>query len=205
MPCCPIKATHITIGPNTAQRQEAGRIVTIWTVSRDADGYRLDAPHHAARCLVGKAGLIAAADKREGDMATPVGDWPLRYVYFRPDRVTLPDTDLPAIALTPDMGWCDDPEHASYNMPVERPFAASHEELWREDSLYDVIVVLGHNDSPPEPFLGSAVFFHLHEADTRQTAGCVAVPQADMMTFLSTANTDTVLRISNGPMPEAGS
>ena len=179
--------------------------MTIWTVSRDAEGYRLDAPHHAARCLVGKAGLIAADDKREGDMATPVGDWPLRHVYFRPDRVTLPDTALPTIALTPEMGWCDDPDHASYNRPVELPFAASHEKLWREDGLYDVIIVLGHNDSPPQPFLGSAVFFHLHAPDTRHTAGCVAVPPADMMTFLATANTDTILRISEGQMPKAGS
>ena len=205
MPCCPIKANHIAMGRNTAQRQEAGRIVTIWTVSPDAEGYRLDAPHHAAPCLVGKAGLIAADDKREGDMATPVGDWPLRHVYFRPDRVTLPVTALPAIALTPEMGWCDDPDHASYNRPVELPFAASHEKLWREDGLYDVIIVLGHNDSPPQPFLGSAVFFHLHAPDTRHTAGCVAVPPADMMAFLATANTDTILRITEGQMPKAGS
>ena len=205
MPCCPIKANHIAMGRNTAQRQEEGRIVTIWTVSRVADGYRLDAPHHAARCLVGKAGLIAADGKREGDMATPVGDWPLRHVYFRPDRVTLPVTALPAIALTPEMGWRDDPDHASYNRLVELPFAASHERLWREDGLYDVIIVLGHNDSPPQPFLGSAVFFHLHAPDTRHTAGCVAVPPADMMTFLATANTDTILRISEGQMPKAGS
>ena len=202
MPCCPIKANHIATGVWTDLRQEADHIVTIWTVSRDADGFRIDAAHHAARCLVGKAGLIAAADKREGDMATPVGDWPLRHIYYRPDRVTLPATALPTIALTPEMGWCDDPDHARYNMPVERPFAASHEGLWREDGLYDVIVVLGHNDSPPTPFLGSAVFFHLREPDTQYTAGCVAVSKPDMMTFLGSADTDTVLRVTDSFISE---
>jgi len=172
--------------------------VTIWTVSHDADGFRIDAAHHAARCLVGKAGLIAAADKREGDMATPVGDWPLRYIYYRPDRVTLPATALPAIALTPEMGWCDDPDHARYNMPVERPFAASHEELWREDGLYDLVVALGHNDAPPIPHHGSAVFLHLRGDDTRHTAGCVAVKGQDLLALLRAADTDTVLRIG-GP------
>jgi len=103
--------------------------VTIWTVSKDSDGYRLNAVAHSIPCLVGKAGLIAESDKREGDMATPVGDWPLRRVYYRPDRVALPATSLPSIALTPAMGWCDDPGDANYNMPVEHPFNASHERL----------------------------------------------------------------------------
>lgn len=176
--------------------------MTIWTVSREGQGFRLDSTHHTAPCLVGKAGLLQASDKREGDMATPVGDWPLRYVYYRPDRVTLPDTGLACVALTPSMGWCDDPHHASYNMPVELPFDASHETLWREDGLYDVIVVLGHNDSPPKPFFGSAVFFHLREPDTAYTAGCVAVSREDMMAFLATADTDTILRVTDEGRPE---
>jgi len=180
--------------------------VNIWTVSREGAGYRLDSALHSAPCLVGKAGLIAASGKREGDMATPVGDWPLRHVYYRPDRIALPANAkpanaLPTIPLTPAMGWCDDPEHASYNMPVELPFPASHERLWREDGLYDVIVVLGHNDSPPMPCLGSAVFFHLCEKDTKFTAGCVAVAKQDMMIFLQTADTGTILRIADGTEP----
>ena len=169
--------------------------MTIWTVSRDSDGYRLAAEHHSARCLVGKSGLIAANDKREGDMATPVGDWPLRRVYYRPDRVELPATSLPAMALTPSMGWCDDPEDENYNLPVDLPYGASHERLWRDDGLYDFIVVLGHNDSPPEPFRGSAIFLHLREPDTRHTAGCVAVTKEDMITLLGAADRLTILRV----------
>ena len=180
--------------------QEVVGTVTIWTVSRNSDGYRLDALAQSIPCLVGKAGLIAASDKREGDMATPVGDWPLRRVYYRPDRVALPATSLPSIALTPAMGWCDDPGDANYNMPVELPFNASHERLWREDGLYDFIVVLGHNDSPPRPFLGSAVFLHLYEQDTPHTAGCVAIAKDDMVALLRTADTKTILRVGDdGP------
>ena len=171
--------------------------MNIWTVSKHSDGYRLDTARLGMSCLVGKAGLIAAADKREGDMATPVGDWPLRRVYYRPDRVALPATSLPSIALTPAMGWCDDPGDANYNMPVELPFNASHERLWREDGLYDFIVVLGHNDSPPRPFLGSAVFLHLYEQDTPHTAGCVAIAKDDMVALLRTADTKTILRVGD--------
>ena len=180
--------------------QEVVGTVTIWTVYRNSDGYRLDALAQSIPCLVGKAGLIAASDKREGDMATPVGDWPLRRVYYRPDRVALPATSLPSIALTPTMGWCDDPQDAKYNMPVELPFSASYERLWREDGLYDFIVVLGHNDSPPRPLLGSAVFLHLREPDTLHTAGCVAIAKDDMHALLGTADTKTILRVSDdGP------
>ena len=171
--------------------------MTIWTVSKDSNGYRLNAADLVVPCLVGKAGLVAAADKREGDMATPAGDWPLRRIYYRPDRIALPAVSLPSIALTPDMGWCDDPLDANYNMPVELPFNASHERLWREDGLYDFIVVLGHNDSPPRPFLGSAVFLHLYEQDTPHTAGCVAIAKDDMVALLRTADTKTILRVGD--------
>ena len=54
--------------------------------------------------------------------------------------------------------------------------------------LYDVVLVLGHNDAPPVPGAGSAIFFHLwNEAKTateRSTEGCVAVARADMETLL---------------------
>ena len=53
-----------------------------WTVTATENGYVLSTNLHECVCLVGKAGLIAANGKREGDMATPVGSWPLRRVYF---------------------------------------------------------------------------------------------------------------------------
>jgi L,D-peptidoglycan transpeptidase YkuD (ErfK/YbiS/YcfS/YnhG family) len=169
--------------------------VTDWTVAISGSGYRLTAPHHACDCLCGKAGFIAGDDKREGDMATPIGAWPLRHLYFRPDRIALPDTGLQAIPLTEYMGWCDDPRDPAYNRPVDLPYQGRHEKLWRKDGLYDLIIVLGHNDSPPIPHHGSAIFLHLCEEDTRHTAGCVAVTRQDMMALLGAADTDTVLRV----------
>ena len=40
----------------------------------------------------------------------------------------------------------DDP---AYNRPVQLPHPHSAERLWRDDHVYDVIIVLGDNDSPP--------------------------------------------------------
>lgn len=139
-------------------------------------------------CQIGRGGI--RADKREGDGGTPVGCFALRRVYYRPDRLPAPVTGLPVTAMAPDDGWCDDPAHPGYNRPVRLPFAASHEAMWREDGVYDVVVVLGHNDDPPRPGLGSAVFLHVSRPDGGPTAGCVALTLPDLLTILADATPD---------------
>ncbi|TWB36863.1 L,D-transpeptidase family protein [Nitrospirillum pindoramense] len=134
-------------------------------------------------CVIGRGGVIA--DKREGDGGTPVGCFPLRRVLYRPDRTPAPVTALPLAAIAPTDGWCDDPGHAAYNRPVTLPFPASHEVMWRDDHVYDIVVVLGHNDDPPVPGLGSAIFMHLTRPDRAATAGCTALEADDLRRLLS--------------------
>lgn len=138
----------------------------------------------AMPCLIGKGGTIRADAKREGDGASPLGRWPIRTVLLRPDRMSsLPSLTLPWRWLRSDDGWCDDPDDAAYNRPVRHPYSKSAERLWREDSAYDVIVVLGHNDSPPLQGLGSAIF--LHCAGARDfTEGCIAIAKEDLLGLL---------------------
>jgi L,D-peptidoglycan transpeptidase YkuD (ErfK/YbiS/YcfS/YnhG family) len=135
-----------------------------------------------ARCALGRNGI--SDDKREGDGATPAGCFPLREVYFRADRLAAPSTGLPASPVSPDLGWCDDPADAAYNRPVRLPYAARHERLWRDDELYDLIVVIGYNDDPIEPGRGSAVFLHVARPDFAPTQGCVAMRLADLSDLL---------------------
>ncbi|MBI2235681.1 MAG: L,D-transpeptidase family protein [Magnetospirillum sp.] len=136
-----------------------------------------------AVCALGRAGV--RADKREGDGATPVGCFRLKRVFYRPDRLAAPVTGLPRQALDPGMGWCDDPAHPDYNRPVRLPHAASCERMWRDDSLYDVVVELGHNDDPPLPGMGSAIFLHVAKPDYAGTEGCVALALADLLAVLA--------------------
>ena len=105
-------------------------------------------PGGEARCALGRSGVTPARDKVEGDGASPLGLWPMRQVFWRADRLARPDTALPADPLLREAGWCDDPASLLYNCPVLLPFEASHERLWRDDHVYDVIVVLGYNDDP---------------------------------------------------------
>lgn len=124
------------------------------------------------------------ADKREGDGATPLGTFPIRYGLFRPDRGPRPDSVLEFSEIQKQDGWCDDPKDKSYNRPVRLPYEASCETLWRDDGIYDVIIVLGHNDSPPRAGHGSAIFFHLARPDYSPTEGCIAVSKDHMLEIL---------------------
>ncbi|MDP2215493.1 L,D-transpeptidase [Phenylobacterium sp.] len=146
-------------------------------------------------CAIGRGGMAPAPDKREGDGVSPIGVWPLRYVLYRPDRGLVPTTALPVRPIVPDDGWCDDPAHPDYNRLVKRPFPASHEALWREDGLYDLVVVLGHNDDPPVAPLGSAIFLHLAKPDYAPTEGCIALSRPDLESVLAMAAPGDALAI----------
>jgi L,D-peptidoglycan transpeptidase YkuD (ErfK/YbiS/YcfS/YnhG family) len=141
---------------------------------------RLDAL--AVRCALGRSGV--AADKVEGDGTTPIGRFPIRRLFYRPDRVRGLDCRLPMQPIAPSDGWCDDPEDAAYNRLVTRPYPASHEAMWLESALYDLVLVIGHNDDPVVPGKGSAVFLHLAQPDYAPTAGCVAFARADFIALL---------------------
>lgn len=151
-----------------------------------ADGW-LDLGVRRVRCALGPAGVVAAADKREGDGASPAGVWPIRQALYRPDRGPAPATALPLAAIAEDDGWCDAPEDPAYNRPVRLPYAASAERMWRDDHLYDLVLILGHNDDPPVSGLGSAIFLHLAKPDYAPTHGCVAVARQDLEALLRAA------------------
>ena len=157
---------------------------------------KFSGPGFTARCALGKGGVVTASQKREGDGASPVGVWPVRNVFYRPDRVEPPVTSLPLVPLKPYDGWCDAANHPLYNRPVSLPFAASHEKLWRDDHVYDVIVELGYNDDPVEAGRGSAIFLHLARGGLAPTAGCVAVPWAAMISLLGHLSQASVIDIA---------
>lgn len=140
-------------------------------------------------CRLGRKGSTPHKDGREGDEKTPLGEYIIRFGFYRADRLPVsPPTRLTMRPLRKDDGWCDDPDHPAYNRFAALPFTGSHEKLWREDGAYDVVLVISHNDSPPVPGLGSAVFIHIAQPDDRQTLGCVAVTPDVMVELLRAAN-----------------
>ena len=164
--------------------------IVVDTVARTAT-----AGGETVRCAIGRAGVIAAAAKREGDGATPRGDWPARAVLLRPDRMAGPATALPWRWLRPADGWSDDPADAAYNRPVRHPHRYGAERLWRDDGVYDIIVVLGHNNAPPVAGFGSAIFMHCAAPDFAATEGCVAIDREVLARWLPLLRAGGVVRI----------
>lgn len=146
------------------------------------------------RCALGRTGI--KENKKEGDGATPAGKFPFRSVLFRSDRLSIPHTMLPTSSIQPEDGWCDEPYDPNYNKPVCIPYDASYEALWREDCLYDIIVVLGHNDEPVTPFCGSAIFLHCAKKNYSPTKGCVALSKRNLVSLLKLIGPEDNLIVS---------
>jgi len=152
-------------------------------------------------CALGRSGISAA--KVEGDGCTPAGRFPVRRLFYRPDRIRDVAAHVPVQPIGPSDGWCDDPGDTAYNRLVTRPYPASHEALWREDALYDLVLVIGHNDAPVIPGKGSAVFLHVAQPDYAPTEGCVAFARADLVALLDKidASTEVVIRHEGAGQP----
>jgi L,D-peptidoglycan transpeptidase YkuD (ErfK/YbiS/YcfS/YnhG family) len=150
-------------------------------------------------CVLGKNGTCSEADKSEGDGRTPLGRFALRHVYYRADRIDRLVTALACTILEPRSGWCDASNDPNYNRFVRHPYPASAEQLWRDDGLYNILVVLGHNDAPVRPGLGSAIFLHCckydHEGRMKPTLGCIAIPQAVLIRLLGDISADTAISV----------
>jgi L,D-peptidoglycan transpeptidase YkuD (ErfK/YbiS/YcfS/YnhG family) len=163
-----------------------------------ADGL-FDLRGAVVRCALGLNGVIEADAKREGDGRSPAGVWPLRQLLYRPDRGPRVPTRLPTRFLTPNDGWCDDPRDRAYNQAVRIPYGAGMERLWREDGVYDLLVVLGYNDDPALAGAGSAIFLHVATPGYSPTQGCIALARPDLETLLAVAGPNDALAISLAP------
>jgi L,D-peptidoglycan transpeptidase YkuD (ErfK/YbiS/YcfS/YnhG family) len=151
-------------------------------VTNTSAGARLLLGGKEYAAAIGRGGI--AVKNGEGDGITPVGTFPVRQVFFRADRVPTPKTKLSLTEISRDDGWCDAPGDPNYNQFVTHPYRASAERLWRDDHLYDVVVVLGYNEDPVVPGKGSAIFLHVAAPDYATTEGCVALKVEDLLAVL---------------------
>jgi L,D-peptidoglycan transpeptidase YkuD (ErfK/YbiS/YcfS/YnhG family) len=154
---------------------------------------RISCGASAISCALGASGITRR--KREGDGSTPAGRFKMVKAFFRPNKNFCRPCGLMATAIRKQDGWCDDPHDGRYNRQVRLPFRSGHEALWRDDGLYDVIIVLDYNFRPRISGRGSAIFLHLARRNLAPTAGCVAVSSADMRRLLPQISQYTVIDI----------
>ena len=133
-------------------------------------------------CAVGKAGI--GKKEREGDNITPIGKFPIHFGFYRPDKITSIVSGIPFLPLSKDIGWCDAPEDEQYNRLVKLPYDTSHEILWRDDDIYDIILAVGYNDDPVVPGKGSAIFIHVAREGFPPTEGCIALKKEDLLEII---------------------
>ncbi|MDD7294907.1 MAG: L,D-transpeptidase family protein [Oscillospiraceae bacterium] len=128
---------------------------------------------------VGKNGV--SAESREGDYRTPKGLFPLGFAF---GTENLTDLSIPYRQLNENCYWVDDPESQYYNQWQETTNITwnSAEHLIDYATSYRYTVVVNYNMNPIVPYKGSAIF--LHCATGSYTAGCIAVPTADMREIL---------------------
>ena len=134
------------------------------------------------RVAIGRAGILA--NKREGDGGTPRGRFRLVRLWWRADRAPRPRTLLPVRRIGKHDGWSEDPKDRLYNRPILVPDGTLGDRLWRQDSLYDLIIELDHNTRPRVAGRGSAVFIHVARQGFNPTAGCVALPAPRLQRLL---------------------
>ena len=143
-------------------------------------------------CALGKGGVKTR--KREGDGATPRGPLRALRLYRRPDR-PMANTKIPVTMTTRKMGWCDDSRSPYYNQPVALPFNKSHERLWRDDHVYDLVIDTNYNRKPAIKGHGSAIFIHLARPNYTPTEGCIALTRRDLERLIAMIDTKTRIHV----------
>ena len=145
------------------------------------------------RCSIGKRGI--SIKKKEGDKRTPKGEFKLKYILYRKDRVFDLKTALKKIKIDKKMGWCDDPKSICYNELIKYPFKYRSEQLWRKDNIYDIIIIIDYNLNPVIKNRGSAIFLHIAKKKYQPTDGCIAISKKNIKLLLSKINKKTKIKI----------
>jgi|TARA_B110000003_G_C16255305_1_gene380718 L,D-peptidoglycan transpeptidase YkuD (ErfK/YbiS/YcfS/YnhG family) len=143
------------------------------------------------KCCIGLNGI--KSKKVEGDKSTPRGLFTLGKIYYRPDRVKKPKTNISLKKITKKMGWCDDPNSKYYNSEIKINKKIKCERLFRHDYKYNYLLVINYNLNKIKR-KGSAIFIHLTK-NYQPTAGCVAIRKKDFLILIKLINKNTKINI----------
>ena len=147
------------------------------------------------RANLGAAGL--SSHKHEGDGSTPTGTYRFGGTMYgiEPD----PGVAFAYHRLTCGDWWDEDDRTADYNRFVHLacgarpPFAGGSEALWRISPQYRYFAVIDYNSHPIVRGRGSAIF--LHVSDGGRTAGCVSLPEQQLLRVLRWLRPGAVIHI----------
>ena len=144
------------------------------------------------KCAIGKKGI--GNKRKEGDLITPKGQYKIKYILYRKDRVKI-SSKLKKKVIKKNMGWCNDTKSKQYNKLVKLPFTYSHEKLYKKENIYDIVLVLNYNMNPIKKNKGSAIFIHVAKNNFKKTEGCVAIKKVNLIKLINEINPNSKVKI----------
>ena len=147
---------------------------------------------YKVKCAIGKRGI--GRKRKEGDLITPIGQYKIKYILYRKDRIKKLKSKIKKIIIKKDMGWCDDPNSKKYNRLINLPCNYNYEKLFKKGNLYDIVIVLNYNMNPIKKNKGSAIFIHVATKSFNKTKGCIAIKKRKLLEILEKVKTILKLR-----------
>jgi L,D-peptidoglycan transpeptidase YkuD (ErfK/YbiS/YcfS/YnhG family) len=151
----------------------------------------------ATPARIGYSGMVLAGDRRQGTGKTPIGAFPIVTTF---GRLADPGTEMAYVKFDRNDAWTYNPRSPStYNLFQTanrswRSFGNYVEQLWSYGSQYNYVAVMDYNlpkgeirtgadgvrraANPANTRKGGGIF--LHVSNGKPTAGCIAIPQAQM-------------------------
>tara|TARA_E500000178_G_scaffold30935_1_gene28033 strand:+ start:165 stop:665 length:501 start_codon:yes stop_codon:yes gene_type:complete len=148
---------------------------------------------YKVKCALGKRGI--GHKKKEGDLITPIGQYKIKFILYRKDRIKKIHSKLKKVIIKKNMGWCDDPNSEKYNKLINLPFNFKYEKLFKKENTYDIILVLNYNMNPIKKNKGSAIFIHVVKKNYRKTKGCIAIGKTQLLKIIKKIKNNTKVKI----------
>jgi L,D-peptidoglycan transpeptidase YkuD (ErfK/YbiS/YcfS/YnhG family) len=166
---------------------------TVQAFTRTATGWVQSFGPWQAR--IGTAGFAPSGMKREGDDRTPTGSYGFDFFFGVLANPGVRYSYRPITSAS--IVWDDDPSSPAYNEWVDTRTGSAGRSPEPMDNVpvYDYGAVIAYNESRT-PGLGSAIF--LHQNGSGSTAGCVSLPQSELLTLLRWLDPSQVPRIIMG-------
>ena len=151
--------------------------------------------NYKVKCALGKRGI--GNKRREGDFITPKGNFKIKYILYRKDRIKRIQSKIKKIIIKKNMGWCDDPLSKNYNKLIKIPSEYNYEKLYKKNNVYDIILVLNYNMNPVVKNKGSAIFIHVTKANYKKTEGCVAIKKVHLLKIIKELKKNIKIKIED--------
>lgn len=131
------------------------------------------------QATIGKNGLAAPGTKKEGDLKTPAGLYPIGEAFGTTPMALKMDYKY----ITAQDKFIDDPTHKHYNTWV---FGATDAKSYESMLVhfYAFGAVINYNRNRTVPGAGSAIFIHIWLSPDRPTHGCIALDKKQLLTLL---------------------